>query len=105
MITDELLLANGYKEYEDTFYHADCLFQKRIRDEMGRTMYFINFYKYKENYEVELSLDMEEYAMSTKWYAFSPVGKVNLEVAEKWVYDLWCKMGCPYYEKEEEENE
>lgn len=45
MITDELLLKNGYKIYVVDFNCGDCLFQKRIRDEKGRQnilLIFIN---------------------------------------------------------------
>lgn len=42
MVTDEILIEHGYRKYNDTWYNADCLFQKRVKDDKG-TKYFINF--------------------------------------------------------------
>ena len=47
MITEEILLAAGYRRYEDSFSNADWFYQKRILDVNGNTEYFINLYYYK----------------------------------------------------------
>lgn len=106
MINDELLLANGYKKYNDNFYNADCLFQKRIRNEKGQTKYFIDFYKYtsiihnKTDYEVRLSTEKDKYALRVHLYAIG--NEMTLEEIEKEVDDIWHKLGCKYYDSEEE---
>ena len=49
MITDKILLENGYREWEvNKLLHpsAKQFFQKRFRNEKGQTKYFISFYKY-----------------------------------------------------------
>ena len=47
MITEEILLAAGYRRYTDSFSNADWLYQKRILDANGNTDYFIDLYYYK----------------------------------------------------------
>jgi len=58
MITEEILLAAGYRRYEDSFSNADWLYRKRIWDENGNTDYFINLYYYKFENQVVWELDM-----------------------------------------------
>ena len=69
MITDEILLENGYRQYNDTWYNADRLYQKRIKDKKG-TKYFINFLSYdlpifnnEPRYDVRLSSGTKDYDM------------------------------------------
>jgi hypothetical protein len=58
MITEDTLLAAGYRRYKDVFCNADWLYQKRILDVNVNTTYFVNLYYYKfENY-VSWELDM-----------------------------------------------
>lgn len=105
MITDEILLENGYKEYRDDLYNADKLFQKRIRDEKGRTKYFIDIYKYafpfndyKPDYEIRLVTETEKYGLNILIYATK--NEMTLEEIEREVYAIWYGLGCEYYSKD-----
>lgn len=107
MIADEILLENGYKKYRDNFYYAECLFQKRIRNEKGQTKYFIDIYKYvskvndyEPNYEIRLSTEKEKYALNILLYATR--NKMTLEEIEREINDIWLKLDCKYYDCEED---
>lgn len=107
MITDEILLENGYKKYRDNLYNADCLFQKRIRNEKGQTKYFIDIYKYtfkindyKPDYEVRLETEKEKYALNILLYATK--NEMTLEEIEREVYAFWYGLDCKYYDCEVE---
>ena len=75
MITDKILLENGYNEYPKNAFlepYSNRFFQKRFRNEKGQTKYFIDFteyggendpYKYPLNYEVNLTFEKEKYAI------------------------------------------
>lgn len=58
MITEEILLAAGYRRYKDSFSRADWLYQKRIWGGDGNTSYFINLYYYEFEDHVSWELDM-----------------------------------------------
>lgn len=64
MITEEILLAAGYRRYTDSFSNADWLYQKRIRDVNGDTSYFINLYYYKfaarNSWELSMTFDRHD---------------------------------------------
>lgn len=64
MITEEILLAAGYRRYTDSFSNADWLYQKRIRDENGNTVYFIDLYYYKfddhNSWELRMSFERDD---------------------------------------------
>lgn len=107
MITDEILLENGYKKCKDNLYNADCLFQKRIKNEKGQTKYFIDIYKYafkvndyKPDYEVRLITEKEKYALNILLYATK--NEMTLEEIEKEVYAIWYGLDCKYYDCEAE---
>lgn len=102
MITDEILINNGYKKYDDKLYYADCLFQKRIRDDKAKTKYFIYIYKYsfklenyKPRYEVRLYTVKDKYALDIYIYVIE--NKMKLEEIEKEVETIWEKLDCKYY--------
>ena len=105
MITDEILLENGYKKYNDNFYRADCLFQKRIRNKKGQTKYFINIYKYVStysqdiNYEIDLQFEKDRYMMNIHLFAIDDT--MTLEEIEREVYAIWYGLDCKYYDNEE----
>lgn len=107
MITDEILLENGYKKFSDGLYNADCLFQKRIKNEKGQTKYFIDIYKYtfkindyKPDYEIRLVTEKEKYALNILLYATK--NEMTLEEIEKEVYAIWYGLDCKYYDCEAE---
>lgn len=106
MLKDEILLENGYRKSEDVYRHAECLFQKRIRDKKGNTMYFINIYKYifpVKNYvpiyEVELNTETNKYALNVTLYNTK---EMTLEDIEREIHNIWENLGCKYYEIEVE---
>ena len=105
MITDKILLENGYKEYQpDRIFHpyANRFFQKRFKNEKGQTKYFINFVEYggdKENeitYNVDLQFEKENYTMDITMFALD--SKLTLEEIEQEVYVIWYGLDCKYYE-------
>lgn len=103
MITDKILLENGYKEYQQpSIYNRgmDIFFQKRFRNEKGQTKYFINFYKcnaYK-GYEVNLQFEKDKYVMNIQMFA---IDDMTLEEIEQEVYKIWYELDCKYYDAEE----
>lgn len=104
MITDKLLLENGYKEYQQpSIYNRgmDIFFQKRFRNEKGQTKYFINFYKcnsYK-GYEVHLQFEKDEYIINMLIFGIDE--NMTLKEMEQEVYSIWYGLDCKYYDEEE----
>ncbi len=100
MITDKLLLDNGYKEYHDSFGIADCLFQKKFENEKG-IMYFIDFYKYEcgneDKYEVKLTTTQNNYALEILMYCIDK--EMTIEQIEREVLVMWYGLRCNYYEE------
>ena len=102
MITDELLLENGYKEWEVPMInrYAKRFFQKRFRNERGQTQYFIDFYKYVHsddtiNYEVGLQFEQDKYVMNIQMFA---IDDMTLKEIEQEVYTIWYELDCKYYD-------
>ena len=63
-MTDEDLLAAGFKEFTDSFSRADRCFQKRVWTDSpddNQTAYFINLYYYKfqehESWQLNMAFD------------------------------------------------
>lgn len=109
MITDKLLLENGYKEWEvNTVFHphANRMFQKRFRNDKGQTKYFITFYEYYHedldefNYEVSLQFEKDRYVMNIMLFAIDE--KMTLKDIEQEVYAIWYGLDCKYYDNEVE---
>ena len=100
MITDKLLLDNGYKKYKDNIGNADCFFQKKFEDEKG-IMYFLDFYKYEcgneDKYEVKLTTSQNKYDLEILMYSFDE--EMTIEQIEREVYATWYGLGCDYYEE------
>ena len=104
MITDEILLENGYRQYSDTWYNADRLYQKRIKDKKG-TKYFINFLSYdlpifnnETRYDVRLSSGTKDYDMEIVLFNIS---SMSLKDIENKIEEIWTKLNLEYYEEEE----
>lgn len=106
MITDKILLENGYNECEvNKLLHpyANGFFQKRIRNEKGQTRYFINFYKYIHkdksiNYEIDLQFEKDKYTMNMILFAIDE--NMTLKEIEQEVYAIWYGLDCKYYDYE-----
>lgn len=105
MITDELLLENGYKEYGPNRFvypYSNRFFQKSCKNEKGQTKYFINFVEYGGNeknpitYEIDLQFEKENYTINITIFALSP--QMTLEEIEAEVYKIWWELDCKYYE-------
>lgn len=101
MINDDLLLENGYKEWEvpSINKYAKKFFQKKFVNGEGKTQFFISFYKYVHvddtiNYEVELQFAKDRYTMNITMFAIDNMG--ILEIEEE-VYDIWYDLDCKYY--------
>ena len=104
MINDELLIEHGYKKYNDTWYNADCSFQKRVKDDKG-TKYFINFFRYnlpvfdnEPRYDVRLSSGTKDYDMEIVLFNIS---SMSLKDIENKIEEIWTKLNLEYYEEEE----
>ena len=111
MITDEVLLNAGYKQFKIGLeFHptAETGFQKRFDDEIGKK-YFITCIKYpawehpymKEtipaSYEFEIQFSDKETNCPVNVLLFA--GWENIESVEKRAEDFW-NMGCwKYYER------
>lgn len=104
MITEQLLLENGYKEYQTPSIHIgmDRFFQKRFRNEKGQTKYFINFYECKsyKGYEVDLQFEKDKYMMNILLFGIDE--KTTLQEIENDVNEMWCDLYCKYYDNGEE---
>lgn len=102
MINEEILLKNGYRECKDYLYHANRLFQKKIKNEYG-IVYFINFYEYtkydKVDYEIHLQFEKDRYVMDITLFGFNDM---ELNELEKEVHNIWYRLGCKYYEVNDE---
>lgn len=103
-INGELLLANGYKRFTDSFKRAKCGYQKRV----GHTRYFINIYEYDFSgyasfpsdrnpisYEVDVQFqDQDENYLNI---SFS-VRDMSLEQIEAKVENVFTTLHCMDYE-------
>lgn len=109
MITDKILLKNGYNEYEvNKLFRpsANRFFQKRFRNEKGQTKYFIGFYEYIHedksiNYEVGLQFEQDRYVMNIQIFAIDE--NMTLEEIEQEVYAIWYGLDCKYYDEGDDE--
>ena len=105
MITDKLLLENGYKEYQTpSIYNRgmDKFYQKRFRNEKGQTKYFINFYECKsyKGYEIDLQFEKDKYVMNIRIFGIDK--DMTLKEIEQEVYAIWYGLDCKYYDNGEE---
>lgn len=104
MITDELLLENGYKEYNTPSIKRgwDRFFQKRFRNEKGQTKYFINFNVCKsyKGYEVDLQFEKDKYTMNILLFAIDK--DMTLREIEHEVFAIWYGLDCKYYDNGDE---
>ena len=103
MITDEILLNNGYKKYPDSLNNSECLFQKRIKNDKGQTKYFIDIYKYvfkiddyKPRYTIKLVTEKDNYGLEVTMYHIDD--NMSLEEIEREVYSIWYGLDCKYYD-------
>lgn len=101
MITDKLLEDRGYKVYDAFSLCADCLFQKRVKDDIG-TKYFINIYKYNirdvARYEVRVQCEKLEYTIEFTLFSFHK--DITIEEIEKEIENIWNKLELTYYEED-----
>lgn len=112
MLTDEKLLAMGYKQYAPTGLDHEIVvsrFQKRFDDQYGKK-YFINVLKndhsfipesqrgdwwtrYRYTYEVQVTCDTGEKTLNLEFFA-----DWTVEGVEKFMADMFEKMKLNYYE-------
>lgn len=104
MITDDILLENGYIRYNDNLYNAQALFQKKITDGKG-IKYFINIYKYTfkvkdyvPEYEIRLVSETDNYAIDILLYATG--NKMKIDEIEQEVERIWSALDLNYYEED-----
>lgn len=94
-INNDILLANGYRQYEDHFYNAKNLWQKKVKDNKG-IKYFIDIYEYNASYEVILTTNTNNYTASLVLFGFNK--DINLIDIEKDIERFWITLGGNYYE-------
>ena len=104
MITDDILLENGYRKFNDNLYNAQALFQKKITDGKG-IKYFIDIYKYTfkvndyiPDYEIRLVSETDNYAIDILIYATG--NKMKIDEIEKEVERIWSALDLNYYEED-----
>ena len=97
----QTFVENSYKEhyiYDNRLYKlADKFFQKRIKDENGKTKYFINVYHYlalynhidTSTFQVHFSTQEHEYSVEISSYNFS-----SFEEVEKFFEDHYKANNC-----------
>ena len=111
MISDNMLLSNGYKQFnppEIIYPYAETGFQKRFDDEVGKK-YFITVIKYEkfehphtketipQSYEFEIQFSDKKTECMVNVLMFA--GWDNIESVEQRAEDFW-NMGCwNYYEE------
>lgn len=100
MINEEILLKNGYIKYRDNLYNAEALYQKKIMNERRQIKYFIDIYKYSENYEVRLNTEKDKYNLDI--LLFNIDKDMALDEIEREIYAIWYDLNCKYYGEEEE---
>ena len=106
-INENILLANGYREWKNSGIinrNSKRFFQKRFRNTKGKTMFFITIYEYEHeknelNYEVDLQFEKEDYTMNIKFFGISD--SMTIEDIEREVFALWYVNKCKYYEDDE----
>ena len=90
MITDDILLAAGYKTHPDIWNKADTFFQKRVYGETN-TRYFINIYKYvfdhRTSYEVDLQFDNA--SDRPHWIKFRVMEDDTVNTIEQYVENIF----------------
>lgn len=97
-VTPENLLANGYRMYDQRDEYRSELYQKRIRQEDGKTRYFINIWKWTfpsspPSFQADTTLysDSPQITMSLK---FSIEPEMAIEQVEKVYADAYSLLGC-----------
>lgn len=109
MITDKILLENGYKEWPKESCmneHCNRFFQKRFKNEKGQTKYFITIYEYVfkvfdyvPTYDVQLHFEKDKYNMNIQLFGIDE--NMTLEEIEREVYAIWYGLDCKYYDEGE----
>lgn len=99
------LVAAGYKRFQNNLKHAICGWQKRIRNDEGRTLYFINIYQYDMTPFRSGGYNGQDYAfeVDNQYYrshipdtidvSFS-CGKLTVDETEKACHDLFHRLDC-----------
>lgn len=115
MVTDEILLERGYKQYNlIQLFDSDSAvarFQKRFDDKNGKK-YFIDAVKYSHyyipqdrrgdwwkpfDYEFKVQLTINEKAINFEFFSDWEIDEV-----EEYVEKIWQQMGHNYYERWDE---
>lgn len=106
MITEKLLLENGYKEFDVNKIvnpGANRFFQKRVRNGLGSTKFFIGIVEYLNSdynlsYEVDLQFEKDKYVINLTMFHISE--EMTLEEIEQEVHNIWFGLDFKYYDCE-----
>lgn len=115
MITEEVLLRNGYKKFDndwrkrlnpDTYIYS---YQKRLDNETGKK-YFItlnldDYFKIALHYDKAWSVSVqfylsEEETFNVEYFVYN---HTTIQMVEDFYEKMWNAMGCGYYEKWDED--
>lgn len=99
------LWAAGYKKFQDNFKHAMCGWQKRIRNDEGKTLFFINIYQYDmsqfksrgytgEDYNFEVDNQYYRDIMPDTINICFSCTNLTLDETEKFCHDIFYKLYC-----------
>ena len=106
-------LDAGYKRYnKDYFNNADFLLQKCVKDDVGRK-YFIDIWVYNHanteyfregmpeiSFQPEVQIQGREPVMNVTLLVTATT--LSVQGIESEFENLWKSLGCPYYEKYED---
>ena len=115
MITEEILLQNGYKKFENTWAKNTepdtyiCSYQKRFDDEVGQK-YFItlnlhdytklkiycNHWSVHSNFNIPKSEELcDEETFNIEYFVYY---NTTIQMVESFHEKIWNVMGCRHYE-------
>lgn len=99
------LMAAGYRKFQDSFKSALCGWQKRIRNDEGKTLFFINIYQYDMTMFKSRGYVGSDYSfeVSNQFYLRHNPDTINisfscenltLDETEKFCHDFFHRMNC-----------
>ncbi len=98
MLSEENLLAAGYKKFNDPMKNAEAAYQKRVRSTDGdMTLYFINVYHYKfdlsdhshESWKLDMAFDRYSKHARYAWVQYSLEPDTSVDMLELIAADLF----------------
>lgn len=98
MITRDIILTSGYKEWPPFNELANASYQKCIKDGVGKKYYIaINEYELSNGmgYDFEFRIEFEKFSTKITLYAFE---NIIIKEIEDFMEEFWQKLDGKYYE-------